>query len=55
MLHVLVLPTHAIPFPQSRFDVEANVFFLVAFNFPPAFTISFSSFLQVGQNLKQVF
>jgi hypothetical protein len=55
MLHFFVLPTHAIPLPQSRFDVDADVFFFEAFNFPPAFTISFSSFLHVGQYLKQVF
>jgi len=54
ILHFFVLPTHAIPLPQSLFDVEidSGVFFLDTFNFSPALTISFSSFLHDGQYLK---
>lgn len=56
MLHFFVLPTHAIPLPQSRFDVDVDsgVFFFELFNFSPAFTISFSSFLHNGQYLKYI-
>lgn len=55
VLHSLVLPTQAMPFPQSRLDldVDSGVFFFDFFNFSPALTISFSSFLQDGQYLKQ--
>jgi len=56
ILHFLVLPTHAIPLPQSLFDVDidSGVFFFEAFNFSPALTISFSSFLHDGQYLKHL-
>lgn len=53
ILHFFVLPTHAMPFPQSLLlvDIDSGVIFLETFNLSPAFTISFSSFLQDGQYL----
>ena len=54
-VHSLVLPTQAIPFPQSRELLELAEaildFFLDSFSFSPALTISFSSFLQSEQYL----
>lgn len=57
IVHCLVLPAQAIPFPQSLFVLSSfalgNLFFLLlSFNLSPAFTISFSSFLQRGQYLE---
>lgn len=54
ILHFFVLPTQAMPLPQSRFGfvVVFVCVFLDSFNFPPALTISFVSSLQVGQYLK---
>lgn len=54
ILHCFVAPTHAMPLPQSRFDVfdDPGLFFFKVFNLPPALTISLSSFLHDGQYLK---
>lgn len=56
MVHTFWRPAHANPLPQSREVLplaEAILaFFLLSFNFSPAFTISLSSFLHSGQNLQ---